>query len=315
MNLKTDKQLDIVKDQFGNKIFIIEKLCEFREQDIFCDVTIRCDDERTFDAHRLVLAAASPYFRAMFQNNMTERSQHIVHLQGVDSASLNALIDYAYTANIGLNVDTIANLLSTANMLRFEEVEKVCVEFLCKNLNVTNCVDVCAIADTLNLEELHDITEVYMTKHFRWLVKHSKFSAVTPKQLESVISSDRLRVSCETEVFKAVLSWVRFEPEARLKYLAGLLRHVRLTLLSRKYLIDIVMREPLVMDDYECRTQVLATLDHFLLPERRKTTCQHNCIPRNDGDKILFVIGGQGLCESIICLFCKLFWVLDVSKQ
>ena len=44
---------------------ILAELAEQREDDMFCDVKLRAE-EQTVSAHRAVLAAGSDYFKAMF---------------------------------------------------------------------------------------------------------------------------------------------------------------------------------------------------------------------------------------------------------
>ena len=45
-----------------------------------CDVTLQADSQQ-FEAHRVVLAASSAYFRAMFAGNLEESRQRIVVLR------------------------------------------------------------------------------------------------------------------------------------------------------------------------------------------------------------------------------------------
>ena len=47
----------------------------------------------------------------------------------------------------------------------------------------------------------------------------------------------------EEPVFEAVMSWVRHDEEKRNEYLSNLLKHVRLPLLSAKFLTDEVDEE------------------------------------------------------------------------
>eukprot|EP00795_Rhopilema_esculentum_P012271 gene12271-2913_t len=285
----------------------------FRSQGLFCDVTLESEDGKCFDAHRLILAAASPYFRAMFQTEMLECSQNHITLRGIDSKSLETLINYAYNGEVKTDMEDILDLLSAANMLCFEEVEKTCIDFLCKNMNITNCIDICAVAESLNCDELCRMAEIYVTKNFRWLVRNSKFHTLTLNQLNSVISSEKLRVASETEVYQAVITWVKYKDVERKCHLPGLLKHVRLTAMTRKYLVDIIMREPLVMDDHECRMLVLETLDHFLLPERRKATGSILPMPRKAQGQSLFVVGGKGEGDRRALSSVELYDFVDES--
>ena len=53
-------------------------------------------------AHRIVLAAASSYFHAMFTNEMQEARQSHVYMQVVDAGALAELIDYMYTGQVNI---------------------------------------------------------------------------------------------------------------------------------------------------------------------------------------------------------------------
>ncbi|XP_072899190.1 kelch-like protein 2 isoform X4 [Hemitrygon akajei] len=78
----------------------------FRRQNLLCDVTLVAEDTE-IPAHRVVLAACSPYFHAMFTGEMSESKAKRVRIKEVDKWTLNILIDYVYTAEIQVTEENV----------------------------------------------------------------------------------------------------------------------------------------------------------------------------------------------------------------
>ena len=72
-----------------------------RESSEHIDLVLRGDGEADLEApggipcHRLVLAAVSPYFRAMFRSEAASGQE--VRIHGVDTDTLNTIVNYCYT--------------------------------------------------------------------------------------------------------------------------------------------------------------------------------------------------------------------------
>jgi len=79
---------------------------ELRSQNLLCDVTIVAEDME-ISAHRVVLAACSPYFHAMFTGEMSESRAKRVRIKEVDGWTLRMLIDYVYTAEIQVTEENV----------------------------------------------------------------------------------------------------------------------------------------------------------------------------------------------------------------
>lgn len=75
-----------------------------------------------FQAHRVVLAACSDYFRAMFTDPMKERHQNEINLSGVDADGLELVLEYIYTSKLSLTLANIQTVLSTATHLQIIQV-------------------------------------------------------------------------------------------------------------------------------------------------------------------------------------------------
>lgn len=72
-------------------------------QDQLVDVTLLCDGG-SYPAHRLVLAACSPYFHQLFTRLPTQHP--LIYLRDVKQAELEALLEFIYRGEVSLHVNT-----------------------------------------------------------------------------------------------------------------------------------------------------------------------------------------------------------------
>ena len=82
----------------------------FHRENFLCDVVLLTSDKQEFYVHKLVLAACSPYFRAMFKG-FQESGQNRIVLQDVDPKALSLLLDYIYTSKTQINEETVQVLI------------------------------------------------------------------------------------------------------------------------------------------------------------------------------------------------------------
>ena len=73
-----------VKSAFGN----------LRECTDFNDVTLACEDGRQIEAHKVVLAASSPFFQTVLKKN--KHSHPLIYMRGMKSVDLMAIVDFLY---------------------------------------------------------------------------------------------------------------------------------------------------------------------------------------------------------------------------
>lgn len=77
---------------------ILAQMNKMRLRTDFCDVGLRVGG-RVFRVHRLVLAASSPYFSALFSGGMREADKEEVHILGVEADVFKILLDFIYTGS------------------------------------------------------------------------------------------------------------------------------------------------------------------------------------------------------------------------
>ena len=99
------------------------KCAQFREQGKFIDVHLKVSEE-VFSAHRIVLAASSDYFHAMFTHEMKESNQEVVELkdESISAATLKIVLDSIYSGDLQVNDENVLDVLVAADHLQVTSV-------------------------------------------------------------------------------------------------------------------------------------------------------------------------------------------------
>lgn len=273
-----------------------KRIQDFRREMIFSDIIISSDDEREFHCHKVILASASPYFRAMFLADMKESHQAKVKIKGLDSCALEQLLEFCYSSRIIINLDNVQQLVVASGMLQFPKIQESCMEFLVNNIDETNCIGIWKLAEVIQrnsttIEKL----ESYIKTNFSFVAKHEEFLDLTVGQLSKFLESDDLNIGTENDVSSAIIRWVRFDPGTRCVHVQNLMKNVRFSLLTRRHLMDVILNEELIMDDFICRRLVFDAIRYHLIPETRQEQLSYTeRQPREKTTRFIYVLGGEG---------------------
>ncbi|XP_078263559.1 kelch-like protein 20 isoform X2 [Rhinoraja longicauda] len=269
---------------------VINLLRKHRE---LCDVVLVVGTKKIY-AHRVILSACSPYFRAMFTGELAESRQTEVVIRDIDERAMELLIDFAYTSQITVEEGNVQTLLPAACLLQLAEIQEACCEFLKRQLDPSNCLGIRAFADTHSCRELLRIADKFTQHNFQEVMESEEFMLLPANQLIDIISSDELNVRSEEQVFNAVMAWVKYSIQERRPQLPQVLQHVRLPLLSPKFLVGTVGSDPLIKSDEECRDLVDEAKNYLLLPQERPLMQGPRTRPRKPirCGEVLFAVGG-----------------------
>lgn len=261
-----------------------------------CDIFLRAG-VTTLSAHRVVLAAASPYFHAMFNDDLVEKNQKEVTIHDLDPLALTLLVDFSYTGEIIISEDNVQVLLPASSLLQMSTVREACCKFLMRQLHPTNCLGIRSFADTHACKELHKRSHKFALQNFQEVMNTEEFLLLPFSEVDELISNTLLNVDMEEKVYTSVINWVKHEPSERKKFVARLMKHVRLPLISREFLMTHVDSETLVRENTECKELLLEAMRYHLLPEQRSSLTSVRTTSRKpDGMKpYLFAIGGGSL--------------------
>ncbi|XP_022834396.1 kelch-like protein 17 [Spodoptera litura] len=160
-------------------------------------------------AHRAVLAAASPYFHAMF-TQFDESTQPSVTIQNVEPQALEAIIEYIYCPDsLVVTEDNVQSLLAGASLLQVGGVRGAACAFLAAALCADNALGIRAFADLHACADLRHAAARYVEDHFVDVLQSDEFLALAPDTLAALLASDRVAVPGEEVVLDAAVRWVQ----------------------------------------------------------------------------------------------------------
>lgn len=276
-----------------------KKMNDFRKSSQLCDIVLVVGDKR-IKAHRLVLAAFSDYFSAMFTGDLSENGQAEVNLTDLDPQAVEALIQYAYTSHIEIRVDNVENLLSVSCILQIDEVKDACSEFMKHQLHPSNCLGIRSFAEGHGCNELYKIADAFTKERFVDVVKSQEFVFLNAECVGQLLKSEDLNVTSESQIFEALCVWAEHDEQSRKRYLAKLLGFVRLPLLTPEFLVDKVEMSSLFRDMSPCRELIIEAMKYQLLPKRRFQLQNSRTTPRRSTVGKLYVVGGMDSSKGAI---------------
>ncbi|CAB4054301.1 KLHL20 [Lepeophtheirus salmonis] len=184
----------------GHSSCMLSGLLELKRTKSLCDVSLQVGEDE-YPAHKCVLSAASPYFKAMFTCNLSESKLDSVALNGMESPIVELLINYAYTSTISITKMNVQSLLSASNLLEMLSVREACCQFLGRHMDETNVLGIQNYAEAHACMDLFNQAKAYALKHFQDLIAGDEFVNMSHVQLTDIISNDDLDVEKEEIVF------------------------------------------------------------------------------------------------------------------
>ena len=102
---------DNVKSAFG----------QLRDSTDFADVTLACEDGQQIEAHKVILAASSPFFQKILKRN--NHSHPLIYMKGMKTNDLAALVDFLYFGQANVCQENLDSFLAIAEELQLKGLE------------------------------------------------------------------------------------------------------------------------------------------------------------------------------------------------
>ena len=225
---------------------LLSKCAQFREKGEFIDVGLKVGEE-VFSVHRIVLAASSDYFHAMFAHGMKESNQEVIELkdESISAAALKIVLDSIYSGDLQVNDENIIEVLVAADHLQVTSVVQQCCDYLQTQFidqlrfDVHTYCRVSEIADRHGLKDLQEATQTKMAYIYKEICESEEFlSHVDADQYTRLLCREDLSAPSETFVFKSVMLWIKHKEEERMTVAAKVIGAVRLGLVDIRDLIE-----------------------------------------------------------------------------
>lgn len=207
----------------------------------FFDVTFLFDDDEKVNAHKVVLAAASPVFETMFTNGMKEsgKNEHVnIRNPEWTKESCRMIVDYIYSGHIELNdLDDTLSIIHFACMYQVVDLIKFLERFVLETMDSDHCLQVHSVACQYNLDELEEASSRMMRRCFEELASGDSIGDCPENVFRELIVSGELMVKTERTVADAIVSWADADIEERSGKVDELMSLVRWSNLSEADLL------------------------------------------------------------------------------
>ncbi len=258
-------------------------------QDIPCDVILQIND-KTFLAHRKLLASHSEYFAIMFKVDFKESAQETIVIGGVTINAMEQILQFVYTGCLQLEIANLFEVYGCADLLQFSVIKLKCASSMTNTINLDNCIDFLILSHHYNIDIVIKVAIEIICKHFSTYCDQNILFEQPYNVMRNVLSRNELICDSEIDVLRAICQWVSHHagsPES----MEGLLEEFRYGLVQPENLDNLSDEERVVLGD-ELIRRIEGDIIKLqsMLRHNQSLSTPHN---RPRGETCLVVIGGN----------------------
>ncbi len=275
---------------------VLDNMKMFFQKEHFADVTLAAEGQ-SIPCHKLLLSAASEFFREKFVTNTDPQNQSLLDIDGMEFDILTAVVSHIYSDSIdftGVTIGNIIKLILAGVQLKIPELTVKCNEHLLAIMqsNVEACIDVHRLAKYDVVKDLREKSWEVMTGNFDQVVASKAFLGWSEAELLQYMQEDGLNVKNENQVFEAVVAWVKYGKEARKPSFSRLAGCLRLAHCSPAFLKEVVAKEPLMESCYKLLLDALLGETPPEATQARSGKRKQNAATHHTPTDTIVILGG-----------------------
>ncbi|XP_037919524.1 kelch-like protein 25 isoform X6 [Hermetia illucens] len=216
----------------------VSKLADLQKSKRLTDITLRIDNEEIV-AHKAILAAASPFFNNLFDDDFIKSKKNVVDLQHRTTPEImSSIIDYIYSGKLTVKEKDLDLFFENIDHLGMENLKKKSGQALSTLLNSTNCVQIFILADKHQLLDVRtkaastlssnyssilnstDIKTLSIEDVLRNKMGNLRFTATFSFQLEVIL--EIVHKSQVKNTLVTIIEWIKDDDSNRQQHMFSL---------------------------------------------------------------------------------------------
>jgi hypothetical protein len=244
-----------------------------------CDGEVKLG-QHTYKVSRMVLASASPFFKAAFSGTMREGVQQAVALDSsLTATAVEALLKFAHAPGpITVPEDEVEDLIAAADMLNIVDAVPLIASQLVTSVTCENCLVRLGLAGRYDLDALAKAALQTIDTHFADVAASDAFRGLPVEAVTRLLKTEDMDTK-EAALYEAILAWVAHDA-SRAADFDALLELVRLPDLGMAYLVANVMHAPPVLASARAQQLVREAVLWLTVPEQRDALASPRTEPR-----------------------------------
>ena len=227
------------------------------------DINLLVKDGKEFQAHRNVLSQASPFFEKLLNADMKENNEGVIRLEWISESQMEDILQFIYTGSVQISTQEDAeNIIAAANYLLLSNLKGIAGKFFEQHTTIENCISIYySVAEQYSCEDLIASTRKFINAKLGTVAAYDDFLNLTSHEVEKWISGDEIEIDAEENVFDIIVRWINHDKSERSGKFGELFRHVRLTTISREFLLSDVLTNDLVRENEDSFAIVTGALN------------------------------------------------------
>ena len=218
------------------------------------DFTLILKHGKEMRVSRNEIAASSDFFSTLLNSDMRENKEGTVRLEHITEACMRDVLEFVRSGSVEITtLENAKELIEAAEYLLLDRLKTFSEKYLVQEtLTSSNCMSIYYFAEQYRCQELTIKTRQFILSNFAAVTESQDFLSLDNQQVVEWICRDDVAVSTEDVIFKAIVRWIQHSKSERKGKFEELFRYVRLSFISRDYLIGGVLANDLVSGCSSC---------------------------------------------------------------